>query len=254
MKVITSDYLESSVYRILFEYINSNEKVVHQLIGLMEAIYALPNREFLIYQVIADRRNRLDELMEKNKEIINYFRWDEISQYKSSLITKIIMNDDVLRALKEIRNDKHLIDVYLKNAQRLEALKVENILFGDLKKLMKEYHHYYCEIKKCSDRELKHVRKCYTDGEVRQILKEEEASCFDWCHVGYNFIPFDIIEKKDFSFVLTCENEENGQQKRSIEIANFAFDGSKLPTEEEISSYELPKELIMKNNSFIAMD
>ncbi|MDE6292620.1 MAG: hypothetical protein K2L98_02940, partial [Bacilli bacterium] len=143
MEIKTSDYLESSVYRILFEYINSNDKVVHQLIGLMEAIYALPNREFLIYQMIADRRNRLDELMEKNKDVINYFRWDEIGQYKSSLITKLIMNDDLLRILKEIRDDKSLIDIYLKNAQRLEALKVEKIVFGNLKKLMKEFHHYY---------------------------------------------------------------------------------------------------------------
>ena len=246
MEIRTSDYLESSVYRILFEYINSNEKVVHQLIGLMEAIYALPNREFLIYQMIADRRNRLDELMEKNKDVINYFRWDEIGEYKSSLITKLIMNDDVLRILKEIRDDKSLIDIYLKNAQRLEALKVEKIVFGDLKKLMKQFHHYYCEIKKRNDRELRHVHKCYTDGKVKKVLTEEEATCFDWCHVGYNFIPFDIYKEIDFSFVLTCVNEENGRQKRSIEIEDFAFDGSKLPTEEEISSYELPKELIKR--------
>ena len=249
MEVRTSDYLESSIYRILFEYINSDEKVVHQLIGLMQSIYALPNREFLIYQMIADRRNRLDELMEKNKEVIDCFRWDEIGQYKSSLITKLIMNDDVLRILKEIRDDKQLIDIYLKNAKRLEALKVDKIVFCDLKKLMKEFHHYYCEIKKRNDRELRHVRKCYTDGVVKRVLTKEEATCFDWCHVGYNFIPFDIFDSKeahDFSFVLTCENEENGRQKRSIEIANFAFDGSRLPTEEEISSYELPKELIKR--------
>ena len=246
MEVRTSDYLESSIYRILFEYINSDEKVVHQLIGLMSDIYALPNREFLIYQIMADRRNRLDELMEKNKEVMDSFRWDEIGQYKSPLITKLIMNDDVLRILKEIRDDKKLIDIYLKNVQKLEALKVDRIVFGDLKKLMKEYHHYYCEIKKRNDRELKSVRKCYTDGMVKQVLTEEEATCFDWCHVGYNFIPFDIYKDRDFSFVLTCLNEENGHQKRTIEIANFNFDASKLPTEEEISIYELHKELIKR--------
>ncbi|MDE6141840.1 MAG: hypothetical protein K2G03_04475, partial [Bacilli bacterium] len=103
MEVRTCDYLESSVYRILFEYINSNEKVVHQLIGLMEDIYALPNREFLIYQLMAARRNRLDELMEMNKDVI-----DEIVQHKSFLISKLIMNDDVLRILKKVRDDRCL--------------------------------------------------------------------------------------------------------------------------------------------------
>lgn len=204
MEIKTGKFLESSIYRILFEYINSDEKVIHQLIGLMRAIYALPNREFLIYQMIADRRNRLDELVEMNKDVIDYFRCNEIGEYKSSLITKLIMNDDVLRILEQIRDDKSLTDIYLKNAQRLETLKVEKIVFGDLKKLMKEYHHYYCEVKKRNDRELRHVRKCYTDGVVKRVLTKEEATCFDWCHVGYNFIPFDIFDSKeahDFTFV-----------------------------------------------------
>lgn len=246
MEIKTSDYLESSVYRVLFEYIKSSKNAVHQLIGLMEGIYALPNREFLIYQIMADRRNRLDELMDKNIDVINYLRNCDLESHKSSLFSKLIMNEDLLKVLKQIRDDKSLIDGYLKNAQRLEALSVEKIVFGEISKLMKEYHHYYCEIKTRNERELRYVHKCYTDGTVKRVLTLEEAEYFDWCHVGYNFIPFDILDGKECSFVMVCKNEENGHQKRKIEIPDFNFDGSKLPTAEEISSYELPRELILK--------
>ncbi|MDE5630805.1 MAG: hypothetical protein K2I70_04320, partial [Bacilli bacterium] len=82
----------------------------------------------------------------------------------------------------------------------------------------------------------------------------EDANNFDWCHVGYNLIPFDIMNGDDCSFVMICKNEENGYQRRTIEIVDFDFDGSKLPTEKEISSYELPKELVIKSPSLMEND
>lgn len=245
MEVITSDFLESSVYRVMFEYIKHTN--VDQVLGLVSDIYALPNRELLIYQIMAVKKNCLDLFMERNKDALKSLEEYDLETYRSSLLCKLIMNDDVLKILKKLRADISLLDLYLENAKRLESLRVENIVFGDLKKFIKkDFKHYYCEVKIRNERELKHVRKCYTDGEVKPVLTEKEATCFDWGHAGYNFVPFDIKNADDCSFVLVCENEENGRQKRTIEIADFGFDASKLPSEEEIRSYEIPKSLIKK--------
>lgn len=242
METITSDFLESRLYRILFEYIKDKEDGVHKLIALMESIYALPNRGLLVCKILATGENQLEDLVNKNKDVITYLReYDQ--QYKISLMSKLILNDDVFKVLKELRNNQDLVDIYLKNARSLEDLKVASIIFREISK---KYYHYYCEIKKRNDYELKHVRKCYTDGKIEPVLTLEEATHFDWCHQGYNSIHFNLADASKCTFILTCENEENGRQKRQIEIPSFRFDSTKLPTEEEISSYELPKELILK--------
>lgn len=253
MEAITSDFLESSVYRVIFEYLKYT-KNLDQVLGLVNDIYALPNRNLLIYQIISIKKNSLDLFWERNKSVLKSLEEYDLDVYRSSFLCKLIMNDDILKILNQLRDNISLLDLYLENAKRIESLKVERIVFGDLKKLMKEFQHYYCEVKKQNDRELKSIRKCYTDGRVRPVLTGEEARCFNWCHNGYNFIPFDIFDNQDFSFVLTCENEGNGRQRRTIEIENFAFDASKLPTEDDIRSYKLSKELVRKNDSLVEID
>lgn len=235
-----SEFLESRIYRILFEYIKGNKEGVHKLLGLMEDIYALPKKGLLVCKILANGENQLEDLVNKNKDVITYLReYDE--QYKVSLMAKLILNDDVLNTLKEIKENEGLIDTYLENAKSLEELKVASIIF---KQISNKYYHYYCEVKKRNDYELKHIRKCYTDGNIVRELTLEEATHFDWAHQGYNTFYFNLEDASACTFLLTCENEENGRQKRKIEIPNFGFNGSKLPTEEELSSYEIPKELI----------
>lgn len=135
----------------------------------------------------------------------------------------------------------------MENANKLVALKVEEIKFVGANKLyVSNNDDYYCEFYPINKDKLKYIYKCYTDGKVYPRLTEEQATNFHWCYTGYNQVPFTITNELKPSFVLKIKNNENLHQYSSMEIMNFGFDGSKLPTEEEIQRYEIPKELIKK--------
>ncbi len=59
----------------------------------------------------------------------------------------------------------------------------------------------------------------------------------------YFTIPFCCTNA---SFLLDVSNAEKFYQCRNIQIKDFSFNGNNLPTEEEIQSYEIPKEFIKK--------
>ena len=61
----------------------------------------------------------------------------------------------------------------------------------------------------------------------------------------YSQIPY-IVDNESTSFCLKVANIDHKMQYREIEIRDFGFAGDKLPTEEELSSYEIPKKLIKK--------
>lgn len=183
------------------------------------------------------RESSLNGLAKRNQSVIRYLR-----EHEEELVKFSLSNNHVFKSLTELANDISLLNLYLENANKLVELKVEEIKFV-------EYvvnDGYYCEFYPINKNKLKYIYKCYTDGKVYPRLTEEQATNFDWCHTGYNQVPFTITNELEPSFVLKIKNNENLHQYSSIEIMNFGFDGSKLPTEEEIQSYEIPKKLIKK--------
>lgn len=240
MEVITSNFLESTAYRCLFEY--AKKEGIAPVFELMQDIKKLPYRSMLILQTIMEEKNALTMLAEKNKDVIKYFK-----EHKEELTILSLEDEDLYNTVNALLNDSNLLDLYLDNAKKLEELKIKEIAFvKDLNSITPNGERYYCEFWSHNRKELKEIHKFYTDGKVVPRLTEEQVSDFKWFHDGYNKVPFSITNEREASFVLKTKNRVNFKQDRKIEIMDFGFDGSKLPTIEEVQSYEIPRELIKK--------
>ena len=224
MEIKTVEQLESTGYRCLFECVK--QEGIEPVLGLVQDINDLPGKEILIRQTIMEKRNDLARLTRKNKDVIRYLK-----EHKEEIRRLSLEKEDVLNILKSLYANSALLDVYLENARRLEALKVSDVKFvsafdGD----------YHCGIYRDTDGNIINIKKYYTDGNIiagEELLKDELFN--------YSIIPFCISNS---TFLLTASNSENFHQYSGIQITDFAFDGSKLPTEEEIQKYEIPKTFI----------
>lgn len=114
-------------------------------------------------------------------------------------------------------------------------LKIDFVTFSD-------FDRYTCEIFRNEKDKIINISKYYTDGQIRLMGQEQEKNKL----FHYSVIPFSVNSGEGMSFLLRAENNENGYQHRVIQIRDFGFDGTKIPTEEEIQSYEIPKEYILK--------
>lgn len=240
-KVMTSESLESTGYRCLFEAIK--QEGIVPVIKLIQDIRNLPSKEILVLQTIAVGGNEIDTLGEKNKDIIKYLR-----EHIKELAMLNITDDNLYNTLINLLNNKSLISSYLDNAKRLEYLKVNMIKFvKELKSFDANGDRYFCSFTPSNNKEgFQFVSKYYTDGEVFPRITEEQARKLSNGDPINQRICFSFAGET--TFVLHTENRENFHQDRSIEITDFDFDGCKLPTEEEVQSYEIPKSLIKSYN------
>lgn len=243
MKVVTSEELESTGYRCLFECVK--QEGIEPVFGLAQDIKNLSNPEVLVHQTVIGQKNDLTMLKKRNKELIKYFK-----EHEKELTKLSFTDENVYKTLARLLKDPSLLNLYLDNASKLEDLKVEKIIFvDDLKSVIaKKSSCYYCAFFPKNEIEINDIIKFYTDGEVFPTLTEEKATNFKWCQPWYNNIPFMITDKHDYTFVLKTTNKRDFYQEREIEIMNFGFNGSELPTEEEVQSYEIPKSLIKSYN------
>lgn len=243
MKVVTSEELESTGYRCLFECVK--KEGIEPVTKFIQDIRNLPNKEVLVLQTIAGVGNEIDTLEKNHKDIIKYLK-----EHVKELATLNITDENLYNTLINLINNESLISKYLENAKILEDLKIKNIKFvKDLKsEIAKRRSCYYCAFFPKNEIEINDIIKFYTDGEVFPTLTEEKATNFKWCQPWYNSIPFMITDKHDYTFVLKTTNKRDFYQEREIEIMDFGFNGSELPTEEEVQSYEIPKSLIKSYN------
>ncbi len=227
MEIKTAKELESTGYRCLFECVK--QKGIQPVFELMQDIQKLPdNKAILVHQAIMEDTNALTKLIEKNKKIISYFR-----AHQKELCRLSLLNDDVFETLQSLYSDISLLDIYLENAKKLENLKVSNIQFASL-----DEYSGYCDIYKDACGNIINIHKYYTDGIIIAQKEREVDRLF-----RYFTIPFCCTNA---SFLLNVVNAEDFWQCRNIQIKDFSFNGNNLPTEEEIQSYEIPKEFIKK--------
>ncbi len=192
------------------------------------------------------KENALVQLAKRNKNIIKYLK-----EYEKELTILSFSDENVYNTLANLLTDISLVNLYLDNAHRLEELKVSKIKFvKELKSFDARGDRYICGFIPNRSKEgiqdrIKYILKYYTDGKVFPRLTEEQAHNYSRMCSTYNEVCFSIVSEA--TFVLRTENEENGYQNRSIEIMDFGFNGSKLPTIEEVQSYEIPKALIKSN-------
>ncbi len=232
MKGQTSKELESASYRCLFEGIKSKE--IGSFLSLVKDIHDIYSREILIFQTLFCRENVLDTLRVNHSKILEYFR-----DHNEELRYLNFANENVLNVLENLKNDISPLDLYIENAKKLESLKINKIQFESFWPFNKGN----CPI--CRDKEGKiiSISKYYTDGEI--VSSGDEIITNSMLSYSYSKINFSIHNE---SFILMAQNGEYLPQYRSIYINNFGFDGSKLPLEEELQSYEIPNELIRKRS------
>lgn len=241
-KVIESKILESTGYRCLLEAVK--QEGIVPVTKLIQDIRSLPSKEVLVLQTIAGVGNEINTLEENNKDIIKYLK-----EHVNELAVLNLTDENLYKTLINLINNESLISLYLENAKRLEELKVKNIKFvKDLKSFNANGDCYRCTYAPRDDcKGLKYIIKYYTDANVLPRLTEEEAHAYSRMCSTSNGVYFSLIGNA--TFVLKCINKDNFSQDRSIEIMDFGFDGSKLPTEEELQSYDIPKSLIKTNRN-----
>lgn len=232
MELKTSKKLGSSGYRCLFEYVK--KEGVEPALDFFEDIdnfYCGKNT--LLKNSIVFGENDLIRINRRNRDIVKYIR-----EHKKDMKNINLADVNILNELYRLQKDNTLIDLYLENAKRLEDLKVSNINFNQFPQ---SNYYYYCGIYRNKDGQIIRIQKNYTDGKIDRVKEEKLTDKM----FNYSEIPY-ILDNKETTFSLNIENTEHGYSIRIIEIKNFGFNGDKLPTEEEISSYDIPLQLIKK--------
>lgn len=237
MELKTSKELRSSGYRCLFEYVK--KEGVEPALDFFEDIdnfYCGKNT--LLKNSIVFGENDLIRINRRNRDIVKYIR-----EHKKDMKNINLADVNILNELYRLQKDNTLIDLYLENAKRLEDLKVSNINFNQFPQ---SNYYYYCGIYRNKDGQIIRIQKNYIDGKIN-VIKEERLIEKIYGLYLYDFseIPY-IVDNEIMTFCLRAENTERGYSIRNIEIKNFGFNGDKLPTEEEISSYDIPLQLIKK--------
>lgn len=229
----TSKELESTSYRCLFEGIKENG--VEPFLELVQDFKTISRREDLIKQTLFSSTNDLVKFKRKHREIIKWFKF-----HKEELVRFSVTNENALMALTCLSKDNSILDLYLENARRLEELKVNSIKFQHFQNSYEDA----CGIYKNDQEKIIHITKYYTDGE---IISDGQEILVDPLF-NNSRIYFSIKLESKPTFVLRAENNENSYQFRDITIEHFGFDSTKLPSEEELQSYEIPQEYVRKRN------
>ena len=227
-KVITEEKLVSTGYRCLFECVK--KEGIEPVFNLAHDVKNLPKQDSLINQTIMGEENDLDKLRKNNKDIIKYLK-----EHKKELKALSFKDLNVYNTLAVLLKESSLIDLYLDNAKELEKLKVASIRYLSPKDNELDYSIY-----RDINGDIINIRKYYTDGNIcvgEETLEDEEFL--------YSKIPLYISSP---SFILEVSNNESFYSYRAIMIKDFTFDSSKLPTKEELESYEVPRSLILTDD------
>ena len=227
MEVKTSEELESTGFRFLFESVK--QEGIEPIFKLAQDIIKLSEKNVfvLVHQaLINDEKNDLTKLEEKNKDIIRYLK-----EHKKELSRFSFTKKGVLKTIQSLYEDMTRLDIYLENARKLEALKVSDVKFVTVGEF--SYHH---GVYRDDNGNIIKIDKYYTDGDIiteREVLQSKTSH--------YSAIEFYIINA---GFLLEAKNLEDFYQYRGIQITDFGFNGIKLPTVEEVQNYEIPKTFI----------
>lgn len=229
---VSAEKSVSAGYRCLFELVK--EEGIEPVMNFALDVMKIPSRADLIKQATMYGKNDLLALVKRNQDIIKYVR-----EHKEEFSSINFGNEYLIQTLSELSNNITLLTTYLENARKLEDLKITRIhLNDDL-----NFFAYQCVILRNKEtKKIIYIEKYYTDAVIMPAI---ETPIKDTVRCHCSVIPIININDNNATFVLRALNA-GGTQSRSIHIKNFGFDNTKLPTEEELQSYEIPKSYVLK--------
>ena len=210
--------LDSTYFRVLFEL--AKKESPEALQNLLRDLKKL-ERMSLGHTAIFKGTHPTLSLTSKNKSTINLLRFD------------------VANSVNQLVGNPSLIDTYLENARLLESYRIGNVKLPETESGLYGFNtpvSIYKDLKGT----IEEIVKYYTDGEFKYTVYPASKKVGKIIYEAYSA---DLSREVPATWVLGIENRSTGYQYRTIYIENFAFDTTKLPTEEELQSYDFPLSL-----------
>ncbi len=224
---LSEKQLDSTYFRVLFEL--AKKEGPESLQKLLKDLEMLKGNS-LEYDAIFKGRHYTLSLTTKNKGVISYLR-----ERKKELVGLNLLNESVTASINELVDNPGLLDTYLETAKYLEDYRIGHIncMPECLDTLNITSRAFYDK-----EGKINCITKHYTDGSIIYSPVGEPQGLF-----RQQIIPCILDGSVPTTWVLRTENSDSGWQYRTIYLENFAFDTTKLPTEEEVQSYDLPPSL-----------
>ncbi len=234
MELKTNERLESTGYRCLLEGVEQYGILMFRFIE--DYRHILSKKNTLLQQAVLYGRNDLLSLVKNNRSVIGYLR-----EHEKELTDFNFASEVVWDMIHSLQMDVSNLELYLENIKKLEELAIDKISVGKFP-LMDTYE---CGIYRNSQGEIISITKCYTDAIIQTVGSEYTVS--KTRNHSYSKFSCYINNREDAqTFSLDVTNTEDHHQYSEIFIRDFGFDGSKLPTKEDLESYEIPKFLVKK--------
>lgn len=229
--MIITEYKESTGYKRIFECAKNNG--IEETLNLFSQMEELKKLDLVTSAVLGGIHQTLS-LVRNNKGVIQFLR-----EYKRD-IRSIISNYEIItNALEIANNNPTLLESYIENMRMLEELKVDRVEIRKIKELLNRY--YYFEMCRLSQTRVRVTKKYYTDGKFDFY---DEEVVLDGCKTRWLF-ELSSGPKNTPTYLLNVDRRKS-LENRTIEITGFDFNGKSLPTEEELSSNEIPSVLKLK--------
>lgn len=223
--------LDSTYFRVLFEL--AKKESPEALQNLLRDLKEL-ERMSLGHTAIFKGTHPTLSLTSKNKSTIKFLR-----ERKKELEGLNLLRFDVADSVNQLVGNPSLLDTYLENARLLESYRIGNVKLPETESGLYGFNtpvSIYKDLKGT----IEEIVKYYTDGEFKYTVYPASKKVGKIIYEAYSA---DLSREVPATWVLGTENRSTGYQYRTIYIENFAFDTTKLPTEEELQSYDFPLSL-----------
>lgn len=218
-----NEYNEGAGYKRIFEC--AKNEGIEETLNLFRQMEELQKIDLTRWAIIGGVHHTLS-LTKKYKGVIKYLR-----EYKKDLQSIIFSNENLIKSLEIAKNNPKILETYIENMRMLEELKIDRVEIVELRNLLNRY--YYLEIHRLSQTRAKVTQKYYTDGKIE--LDDHNTKINE--HIIRRL--FEISNKsteEQTTFLINVSNNNH----RNIEITGFDFNSEYLPSEEELSSCDIP--------------
>ena len=211
--------LDSTTYRKLLEFIK--KEGAEAFISFFDD-YTKVQEESLIFKALCEGKHPLLALIRNHRAVASFIR--ELNDPYPC----ILLERKLPQLLNSITSDN--ISQQIDTARALEELKVESVTIGGLDDSRKKYQ----TLIKYDSGVIDGISKYYSNGELNYLLSRDAG----W--VEYDTYVRFVSDTGNF--LLGAENVTKNQS-RYINVTDFAFDASLLPSEEELARIEPTKSL-----------